>query len=62
MCRAVFLCVLCSFIRIDSVLSPLCSPTVTCLLMNTALRPLFYFIFKEHKEPNRKRLQVSIHG
>ena len=50
LCRAVFLCVLCSFIRIDSVLSPLCSPTVTCLLMNTALRPLFYF--KEHKEPN----------
>ena len=35
MCRAVFLCVLCSFIRLDSVLSPLCSPTVTCLLMNT---------------------------
>ena len=29
LCRAVFLCVLCSFSRIDSVLSPLCSPTVT---------------------------------
>ena len=41
LCRAVFLCVLCSFIRIDSVLSPLCSPTVTCLLMNTALTTAF---------------------
>ena len=51
MCRAVFLCVLCSFIRIDSVLSPLCSPTVTCLLMNTALHDRFYF--KEHKDEPR---------
>ena len=29
LCRAVFLCVLCSFRRIDSVLSSLCFPTVT---------------------------------
>ena len=59
LCRAVFLCVLCSFIRIDSVLSPLCSPTVTCLLMNTALRPIFYF--KEHRGAKRLN-KCSIQG
>jgi hypothetical protein len=40
--------VLCSFSRIDSVLSPLGSPTVTCLLMKYSFRP-DRFYFKEHK-------------